>query len=78
MLEGRQVQITLRDTDEARLLQRLTTLLQQYPVPQAPPASTPTGGSWCAVHQVSMKENQKQGRTWYSHQTPDGQWCKGR
>src|SRR5262249_1580350 len=29
MLEGRQVQLTLRDTDETRLLQRLAAVLQQ-------------------------------------------------
>src|SRR5262245_61579467 len=31
-IAGRQVQVTLRDTDEQRLLQRLTALLAQYPV----------------------------------------------
>jgi hypothetical protein len=34
-IEGRQVQLTLRDRDETRLLERLTTLLKQYPVPAA-------------------------------------------
>src|SRR5262245_36998060 len=33
LIEGRQVQLTLRDTDEARLLQRLAVVLQQYPAP---------------------------------------------
>jgi len=31
MIEGRQVQITLRDTDETRLLERLAAVLRQYP-----------------------------------------------
>ena len=31
-IAGRQVQITLRDTDETRLLARLETLLQRFPV----------------------------------------------
>ena len=35
MIAGRQVQVTLRDTDETRLLDRLTALLAQYPVEQA-------------------------------------------
>jgi hypothetical protein len=36
---GRDVQLTLRDTDEGRLLQRLQTILERYPVPQpGPPA----------------------------------------
>jgi hypothetical protein len=77
MLEGRQVQITLRDTDETRLLQRLTALLQQYPVAQ--PATPPTEEKegWCKQHGAQMTLNQKQGRTWYSHKTDQG-WCKGR
>ena len=76
-IEGRQVQITLRDTDETRLLQRLTTLLQQYPVAQAPTASSIPAEGWCARHQIQMTLNQKQGRSWYSHSTDQG-WCKGR
>ena len=44
-LAGRQVQLTLRDSDEARLLQRLQAVLAQYPLPQPPPppASQPQG-----------------------------------
>ena len=77
--------------DEARLAARLEALLARYPVPQA---ATPaqllspqqhnalaqhkaiTG--YCAVHQVQMQENEKAGRRWWSHRTPEGQWCKGR
>ena len=71
---GRQVQLTLRDSDEARLLQRLQAVLAQYPVPQpAPPAAsqlTPqqhnalamhrpiTQTPWCAVHTVEMRWNE--------------------
>jgi hypothetical protein len=49
------------------------------PVP-TPPAQGPTQGqdkSWCAVHDVSMTLNQKEGRSWWSHKTADG-WCKGK
>jgi hypothetical protein len=80
-LEGRQVQVTLRDTDENRLLGRLAALLRQYPLAEV---STPTQGhngsqpGWCAKHDVSMKLNHgKNGSTWYSHRTADG-WCKGK
>jgi hypothetical protein len=88
----RECQITLRDSDEARLLTRLQTLLAQYPVPQA--SSQPTGqlspqqhnaaamhrpvSGFCAVHNVEMKLNDKNGRQWFSHRTAEGQWCKGR
>lgn len=75
-IAGRQVQVTLRDTDEARLLARLTTLLAQYPVePVATSSGQPEG--FCTVHSVQMKRNEKDGRAWYSHRH-DGSWCKGK
>jgi hypothetical protein len=84
-IAGRQVQVTLRDTDETRLLTRLTALLALYPVPdvatvttQAPqrPPAPPEG--WCHVHQLQMPKNTKEGRSWYSHRREDGSWCKGK
>ena len=89
MLEGRQGQITLRDTDEQRLLERLAAVLRQYPVLPTPSdkkahktsGETPDKGQpgWCPIHSCTMKENHKDGRTWYSHRDPDGDgWCKGR
>jgi hypothetical protein len=77
-LAGRQVQLTLRDTDEGRLLQRLDAVLQRFPlvVKSTDTAARPEG--WCATHGVQMKLNHgKEGRTWYSHKTAEG-WCKGR
>src|SRR5262245_63279792 len=77
-IAGREVQWTLRDSDEARLAVRLEALLQRYPVPQseAPRGPKPAGQGkdWCGIHQVAMKENVKDGRRWYSHQV-DGRWC---
>jgi hypothetical protein len=82
LIEGRQVQITLRDTDEQRLLERLGAILRQYPVPATPPAAPRPQGQdkgWCQIHNVQMQENHKDGRTWFSHRNPDGDgWCKGR
>ena len=77
MLEGRQVQLTLRDTDEARLLARLQAVLQQYPVAQPATPSPAQPAGWCTQHGVSMTLNQKEGRSWWSHKTDQG-WCKGR
>ena len=85
MMEGRQVQVTLRDTDETRLLTRLAALLRQYPVAQ-PPTQPPTQSTtqpayddspYCHVHKVALQKFTKDGRTWYSHKAPDGSWCKG-
>jgi hypothetical protein len=80
-IEGRQVQVTLRDTDETRLLGRLAALLRQYPLAET---QEPTQGhnasqaGWCALHSVPMKLNHgKNGSTWYSHRTAEG-WCKGK
>ena len=82
---GRQCQITLRDTDEARLLSRLQVMLAQYPctappatVTPAPAASQEAGEEgWCTMHQVAMHESSNERGTWFSHRRDDGTWCKG-
>jgi hypothetical protein len=74
-IDGRQVEVKLCDTDDARLVARLRTLLQHFPVPEAAPVVP--GEGWCRTHGVPMKLNRgKDGRTWLSHRTPEG-WCKG-
>jgi len=80
-IAGREVQVTLRDHDEARLLVRLEEVLQRYPAPQPPagPTLAGEGKDWCPIHQTALKVNHgKDGCTWLSHRTADGQWCKGR
>lgn len=76
---GRWARITLRDSDEGRLLTRLEALLQRFPLEaeatQAPTADRP---DWCKKHNVEMRRFEKEGRSWYSHQLPDGSWCRGR
>jgi len=62
----------------------------RYPLPQAPVQASspqqhnaaamhrPTTG-FCAVHQCQMKENEKDGRRWFSHwDEASGRWCKGK
>src|SRR5262245_32216466 len=73
-LAGRQVQITLRDTDETRLLARLETLLQRFPVVEEPKESVQKEG-WCYKHNVQMKLNHGKRGSWWSHKLPNGQWC---
>jgi len=84
MVEGRQVQITLRDTDEQRLLERLATVLRQYPVvpTQSDKKGITSSGEtsekgWCPIHNCAMRQTTKDGRSWFSHKTDEG-WCKGR
>jgi hypothetical protein len=82
---GRQAQITVRGHDASALLAELESLLERFPVEGPTAASTPEKGKtpatapvgWCAVHNTPMKENIKEGRTWYSHRTDAG-WCKGK
>jgi hypothetical protein len=42
-LAGRKVQVTLRDSDEARMLTRLEQLLQRFPAEDAPAQEPPEG-----------------------------------
>jgi hypothetical protein len=90
MLEGRQIQLTLRGTSEDEVLSRLEKVLQKYPVLPSGNAkkamkssgeTSDTGqAAWCAVHNTPMRWNEgKNGRKgWHSHKDPEGQWCHGR
>jgi hypothetical protein len=73
-LSGRQVQLTLRDSDEGRLLQRLEAVLQRFPVAaKSAEDTTPQ----CPTH-GPMKPSTK-GKGWYCPaKLPDGRWCNSR
>jgi len=78
-LAGRQVQLTMRDSDEERLLTRLDAILQRFPLVVKPTdAQAPTSEGWCRKHGVQIRQHHKDGRTWYSHRLADGSWCKGK
>ena len=80
LMEGRQVHVTLRDTDETRLLSRLATLLRQYPLAQPPTQDTrpPTQTPVCPWH-GAMKESTKATGTWYCPaKMADGSYCTSR
>jgi hypothetical protein len=70
---GREVQLTLRDADEGRLLARLETVLHRFPIPATAAEDT----RQCPRHHVPMQVNHKDGRSWWSHKTDQG-WCQGR
>jgi hypothetical protein len=70
---GRQVQLTLRDSDEGRLLARLETILQRYPVVTTAADTTPQ----CPQH-GAMKRSTKGKGFYCPHKLPDGTWCKGK
>jgi hypothetical protein len=72
-LHGQDVMVTLRGLDFASVKAHVEQAAQwlQAGAPATPPAPQ------CPIHKVPMKENQKNGRIWLSHKTPEG-WCKGR
>jgi hypothetical protein len=60
-----------------RNLQSIRGLLDPPPAAASTESAAPIK-DWCAVHQTRMYLNQKEGRSWYSHRTPEGTFCKGR
>jgi hypothetical protein len=79
-IDGHRTLLTARGMTAAEFtanLQAIRGLLD------APPAAASTESAapikdWCAVHQTRMYVNQKEGRSWYSHRTPEGTFCKGK
>ena len=75
---GHDVQITLRDHDEAALMVRVAAVIQRYgQAPALPAASQEPEKQYCRRHGVEMQHNHKDGRSWWSHKTAEG-WCKGK
>ena len=75
VMDGREVQVTLRDTSEAQLMARMARLLKTYPTPAQ---QTPADQHLCPKHHVAMKHNtNEKGQSWWSHRTENG-WCKGK
>jgi hypothetical protein len=80
LLDGVDAMLTVRGMTAVEFTQNLQAVRGLLDAPQAPRAPAPaasTAEGWCHVHNVAMKENLKDGRSWYSHRV-DGRWCKGR
>jgi hypothetical protein len=77
--------VTLRGVDFASVKAQVEQASQWLKVqaPAQPPAQSPgqvdqtPKPGWCAKHSVPMRHNHKEGRSWWSHWTPEG-WCKGK
>jgi hypothetical protein len=80
-LDGQETLLTVRGQSAAEFKRNLETIRGLLDAPAAPqpaaPASQGQGPEWCQVHQTSMKQTTKDGRSWWSHKTAEG-WCKGR
>jgi hypothetical protein len=85
MLGGHKVQVTLRDTDEHRMLVRLEELLQRSPAapgstqasaasPQAPTDGLPP----CPYGHGFLRKSTKREGYYCPHKWDDGTYCKGR
>jgi hypothetical protein len=84
-IAGREVQWTLRDTDEARLAVRLDALLQRYPAAPGPTQASQAAHPepeperrFCPKDGAEMTLNHKDGRQWWSHRLEGGGFCKGK
>ena len=70
---------TMRDCDDDTLFARIRRVLPKLMEKLGSEApSSQSDAQLCAIHQVPMRLHNKNGESWYSHQTPDGQWCRGR
>jgi len=88
-IAGRQVQVTLRGSDEVQVMERLTRLLERYPVPAAGPAiaaSPPTPSAppdadvvpTCPAHGTRLLESKKAHGTFFCPVQDDGKYCQVR
>ena len=77
-LAGRKVQVTLRDSDEQRLLARLEALLKRFPAEDEPASEQAQPEGWCRTHGVQMTQHHNAKGSWWSHKLADGTWCRGK
>jgi hypothetical protein len=79
-LNGHDVLVTLRGTDFASVkvqVEQASEWLKVQAPAQSPTQTPENPEGWCSKHGVQMRQNHKDGRSWWSHQTADG-WCKGK
>jgi hypothetical protein len=83
-LHGHEVMVTLRGVDFASVKAQVEQASQWLSV-QAPPQPPRHGTAqpahddnpYCHRHKTALKRFTKAGRSWFSHKTADGRWCKG-
>jgi len=82
-LDGHEVLVTLRGVDFASVktqVEEASAWLTAHAPAQPPTSQAPAPESerrFCPRHGSEMQSNHKEGRSWWSHRTPDG-WCKGK
>jgi hypothetical protein len=78
-LDGIEALFTVRGQSATEFQANLAAVRGLLDPPKTQASSQPQerGKDWCLLHNVQMKENHKDGRSWWSHRTAEG-WCKGR
>src|SRR5262249_14403328 len=82
MLDGVEALFTVRGQTATAFKANLAAVRGLLDAPKAPQPSRPEPSqdkTWCTVHDVQMKQTEKNGQRWYSHyDEAAGKWCKGR
>jgi hypothetical protein len=84
LVDGHEALLTIRGQTAEEFTRNLAHVRGLLDAPPVPPATSRRESGpvqevgWCQKHGVEMTLNQKEGRSWWSHKTPDGRWCKGR
>ena len=78
-LNGHEVMVTLRGTDFASVKVQVEQASEWLSTQSTGQTSTQEDGPYCPLHKVALKQQHKDGRTWYSHWVADEKrWCKGK
>ena len=73
-VSGVDILYTMRDVNDDALFARIKRILPRV---QAKAQETQEQLPKCPIHNVPMSRFTKNGRSWWAHQTVDGQWCRG-
>jgi hypothetical protein len=78
-LNGHEVMVTLRGVDFASVKAQVEQASEWLSVQGTGQTSHQEDHHYCPLHKVPLKQQHKDGRTWYSHWVADEKrWCKGK
>jgi hypothetical protein len=78
-LNGHEVMVTLRGTDFASVKTQVEQASEWLSVQGTGQPSHQDDSPYCPIHRVPLKQQRKDGHTWYSHWVADEKrWCKGK
>ena len=81
--DGFVCRITLRGDNGKDLLEKANTAMAFLREHGFRPDQKPTHNNnrevqLCPIHQSEMRRYEKDGKSWFSHKTEDGKWCRGK